>query len=53
MIISMMKNAGLISLVYPFVVFGYGLMEEINPRKKIWYGILIYTEILIFVKFIY
>ena len=48
-----MKNAGLISLVYPFVVFGYGLMEEINPRKKIWYAILIYTEILIFVKFIY
>ena len=53
MIISMMKNAGLISLVYPFVVFGYSLMEEINPRKKVWYGILIYTEVLIFIKFLY
>ena len=53
MIISMMKNAGLISLVYPFVVFGYSLMEEISPRKKIWYGIMIYTEILILIKFLY
>jgi hypothetical protein len=53
MIISMMKNAGLISVVYPFVVFGYSLLEEINPRKKIWYGILIYTEVLILIKFLY
>jgi hypothetical protein len=53
MIISMMKNAGLISLVYPFAVFGYGLMEEINPRKRLWYAIMIYTEALILVKFLY
>ena len=53
MIMSMMKNAGLISLVYPFFVFGYGLMEEINPRKKIWYAIMIYTEFLILIKFLY
>lgn len=53
MIVSMMKNAGLISLVYPFLVFGYGLMEEANPRRKIWYGIMIYTEILILIKFLY
>jgi|LauGreDrversion4_2_1035121.scaffolds.fasta_scaffold07295_3 hypothetical protein len=53
MIISMMKNAGLISLVYPFFVFGYALMEDVNPRKKIWYAIMIYTEALILVKFLY
>jgi len=53
MIISMMKNAGLISVVYPFIVFGYSLLEEINPRKKIWYAILIYTEVLIMIKFLY
>lgn len=53
MIISMMKNAGLISLVYPFFVFGYALMEDINPRKKVWYAIMIYTEALILVKFLY
>jgi hypothetical protein len=53
MIISMMKNAGLISLVYPMTVFGFALMEEVNPKKKFWYVILIYTEALIMVKFLF
>ena len=53
MIISMMKNAGMVSLVYPFIVFGYALMEEINPKKRIWYDIMIYTEVLILIKFLY
>ena len=53
MIVSMMKNAGLISIIYPFVVFGYAILEEVNPRKKVWYAIMIYTELLILVKFLY
>lgn len=53
MIVSMMKNAGLISLIYPFVVFGYALMEEINPKKKIWYMLMMYTQVLIIIKFIF
>jgi len=53
MIVSMMKNAGLISLIYPFVVFGYALMEEINPKKRIWYLLMMYTQILIIFKFIF
>ena len=53
MIISMMKNAGLISLIYPMTVFGFALMEEVNPKKKFWYVILIYTEALIMVKFLF
>lgn len=53
MIISMMKNAGLVSLIYPMVVFGYALMEEINPRKRFWYTIMIYTEVLILIKFLF
>lgn len=53
MIISMMKNAGLISLAYPLIVFGYALMEEVNPKKKFWYSILIYTECLILIKFLF
>ncbi len=52
MIVSMMKNAGLISIVYPLIVFGYALMEEVNPKKKFWYSILIYTEFLIMIKFL-
>lgn len=53
MIVSMMKNAGLISILYPLVVFGYSLMEEINPRKRIWYILMIYTELLILTKFVF
>jgi hypothetical protein len=53
MLVSMMKNAGLISLFYPLVVFGYALMEEINPKKKVWYMLMIYTEVLILAKFIF
>lgn len=53
MIASMMKNAGLISLFYPLVIFGYAIMEESTPSKKFWYFILIYTEILILIKFLY
>lgn len=33
MIMSMMKNAGLISIIYPFAVFGYALMQEMKPKK--------------------
>lgn len=53
MIVSMMKNAGLISILYPMVVFGYALMEEVNPRKRIWYSLMVYSEILILLKFIF
>ena len=53
MIASMMINAGFISLVYPLIVFGYALMEEVNPRKGLWYAIMIYTEILILAKFLF
>jgi hypothetical protein len=53
MIVSMMKNAGLISILYPLVVFGYSLMEEINPKKRIWYMLMIYTELLILIKFVF
>jgi hypothetical protein len=52
-LVSMMKNAGLISIIYPIFVFGYALMEEINPRKRIWYLLMIYTQILIMSKFIF
>lgn len=53
MIVSMMKTAGFISLIYPMSVFGYALMEEMQPKKKFWYVILFYTEALILLKFVY
>ena len=53
MIVSMMKNAGLISIFYPIFVFGYALMEEINPGKKVWLILMIYTQALIIAKFLF
>ena len=53
MIVSMMKNAGLISILYPVFVFGYALMEEVNPGRKVWYAVMIYTQTLIITKFLF
>jgi hypothetical protein len=49
----MMKNAGFISLVYPFMVLGYAIMEETSPTKKFWHFTLMYTVALLLLKFIY
>lgn len=45
-------NAGIISLIYPFLVFGYGLLEETRPRKEFWIFIRNYTTVVLFIKFI-
>jgi hypothetical protein len=53
MIVSMMTIAGLITIIYPLIVFGYTILEETTPSKKCWNFILVYTEILILVMFVY
>lgn len=53
MIVSQINNAGLISIAYPFAVFGYALMEEIRPGKKFWDVMIIYTLFILFMKFIF
>jgi hypothetical protein len=53
MIVSMMVSAGLLTLFYPLIVFGYALLEETTPSKGCWYLILIYTMFLILTMFIY
>jgi hypothetical protein len=47
-----MLNAGMISLVFPFAVFGYALMEEERPGKKFWDFAIKYTLFVLFMKFI-
>jgi uncharacterized membrane protein len=47
-----MLNAGMISLVFPFAVFGYALMEEERPGKKFWDFAMKYTLFVLFMKFI-
>ena len=52
MILSMYCNAGLISIVYPILVFGYAMLEETRPRKEFWTKIRAYTQFLLVVKFL-
>lgn len=52
MIWSMFMNAGIISLIYPILVFGYALLEETRPRKEFWVFIREYTTFILFLKFV-
>jgi len=51
MLFSMFQNAGFISLIYPFLVFGYALLEETRPSKNFWTFLRKYTICLLFFKF--
>ena len=53
MLLSMMINAGLVSIIYPLSVFGFAMMEETSPKRTFWNIILVYTLALVLVKFIY
>lgn len=53
MICSMIISAGLISIVYPFAVFGYALIEETRPGKWFWDMMIKYTLFVLFAKFVF
>jgi len=36
MIYSTYENAGLITIIYPFMIFGWALLEETRPNKTFW-----------------
>jgi hypothetical protein len=52
MILSMILNAGLVSLLYPLGVFGYALMEEGRPGRYFWNFMSGYTLFILFMKLI-
>ena len=52
MILNHMINPNMLSLVFPLVIMGYALMEDPRPPSRFWKIILIYSEIIIFIKFI-
>lgn len=52
MILSMVLNAGLVSILYPFAVFGYALMEEGRPGKWFWNMMSSYTIVILLLKLI-
>ena len=53
MMYSMYMNAGLLSLVYPFSIFGYALLEESRPKKGYWDWVRVYTSWILFLKFLF
>jgi hypothetical protein len=52
MVLSQIYNAGLASIIFPFAVFGYALMEECRPGKGFWNVMLKYALFVLFLKFI-
>ena len=52
MIFSMYMNAGVISLFYPFMAFGYGMLEEKRTGKVFFRWIRWYTTGLLLFKFV-
>lgn len=53
MIYSMYQNAGIISLIYPVMVFGYAMLEEIRPKKEFWTVVRFYTIFVVMFKFFF
>ena len=52
MVLDHMVNASLISLVYPLSIFCFALLEYPRPRKTYWLLCIIYTMVIMFIKFI-
>jgi hypothetical protein len=52
MLLTMMSNAGFLGLFFPFMVFGFALLEDGVPRKRFWKFVQGYTLCLLIVKFI-
>ena len=51
MVFIQFLNAGFLTLIYPFSIFGYAMLEEERPGKKYWNFMLKYTIFLLLVKF--
>jgi len=53
MILSMYKNAGLISAFYPIMTFGFALVEEVRPKKEFWRVVRLYTTFVLIIKMVF
>ena len=43
MLIVAALNPGVLTLMYPFAVFGFALLEETSPPKTFWHLMMLYT----------
>ena len=53
MIVAHIMNGSLVSMVYPFSIFIYALLEERRPVKTYWKFIILYSAIILFLKFLF
>ena len=53
MILNNMLNSSIISLFWPIIVFGYGLLEYPKPRNSFWKIALFYSIFTIVLKFMF
>ena len=52
-ILNHLFNANLLSLIYPASLFLYAALENPYPTQRFWSIMLVYTIMLILVKFVY
>lgn len=51
--VNFILNASLISLFLPFSACFYGLLDHPVPNRKYWKCLMIYTLVVLFLKFVY
>jgi hypothetical protein len=51
MLLATMVKGGYLYLVYPFMIFGYCMLEEQRPGRLFWYFVIFYTQFLIILSF--
>lgn len=52
MLASTFTNAGLVAIGYPFMLFGYALLEEKRPSPAFWNVVLTYSLTILLCKYI-
>jgi len=52
MIVDHIMNGSIVSLVYPFSIFIYALLEERRPKNSYWKFIIIYSSLILILKFL-
>jgi len=52
MLLAVMKNGGLIYMIYPVLVFGVAILEEDKPGKKFWFFVVYYTSVVLLIQLV-